>query len=154
MALWCATTLDRTRLAKCNVNEAMTLSSLLPFFITALEEIGARSQLVLTIQSYHGQTAQVSAMNFSYNCTCCLWALGLYICARGFRRAYNGGAYILWGFQWEYKKCFETSYSDADQNASLILTFFFFFFSISKLHNKSNSFQYKLEGREAYNQGT
>ena len=98
MALWCATTLDRTRLAKFNVNKAMTLSPLLPCFITALEEIGTCSQLVFTIQSYHGQTAQVSAMNFSYNCTCCLWALGLYICARGFRRAYNGGAYVLWGF--------------------------------------------------------
>ena len=27
-----------------------------------------------------------------------LWTLGLYICARGFRGAYNGGAYVLWGF--------------------------------------------------------
>ena len=78
MALCCAATLDRTRLAKFNVNQAMTLSSLLPFFISALEESGSCSHLVLTIQSYHGQTAQVSAMNFSYNCTCCSRALGLY----------------------------------------------------------------------------
>ena len=65
MALWCATTLDRARLAKFNVDKAMTLSSLLPLLITALEEIGTRSQLVLTIQGYHGQAAQVSAMKFS-----------------------------------------------------------------------------------------
>ena len=71
MALWCATTLDRTRLAKFNVNKAMTLSSLLPCFITALEEFGTCSQLVFTIQSFHGQTAQVSAMNFSYHRFCC-----------------------------------------------------------------------------------
>ena len=71
MALWCATTLDRNRLAKFNVNKAMTLSSLLPCFITALEEFGACSQLVFTIQSFHGQTAQVSAMNFSYHRICC-----------------------------------------------------------------------------------
>ena len=56
-------------------------------------------------------------------------------------------------FNGNTKKCFETSYSDADQNASLIFTVFFFFFSISKLHNKSKSFPYKLEGREAYIQG-
>ena len=78
MALCCVITLDHNSLAKFNVNQAMTLSSLLPFFITDLEESGTCSQLVLTIQSYHGQTAQVSAMNFSYNCTCCLRALGLY----------------------------------------------------------------------------
>ena len=78
MALCCVITLDRNSLAKFNVNQAMTLSSLLPFFISALEESGTCSQLFLTIQSYHGQTAQVSAMNFSYNCTCCLRALGLY----------------------------------------------------------------------------
>ena len=78
MALCCVITLDRNSLAKFNVNQAMTLSSLLPFFISALEESGRCSQLFLTIQSYHGQTAQVSAMNFSYNCTCCLRALGLY----------------------------------------------------------------------------
>ena len=51
------------------------------------------------------------------------------------------------------KNASKNCYSNADQNASLIFTVFFFFFSISKLHNKSNSFQYKLEGREAYNQG-
>ena len=78
MAICCAGILDRNRVAKFNVNQAMTLSSLLPFFISALEESGTCSQLVLTIHSYHGQTAQVSAMNFSYNCTCCLRALGLY----------------------------------------------------------------------------
>ena len=97
MAICCAGILDRNRVAKFNVNQAMTLSSLLPFFISALEESGTCSQLVLTIHSYHGQTAQVSAMNFSYNCTCC--------------------------------------------------------FLISKLHSKSNSFKYKLQGREAYIQG-
>ena len=135
MALWCATTLDRNRLAKFNVNKAMTLSSLLPLLITAMEEIGNCGQLVLTIQSYHGQAALVSAMNFSYNRICCFWALGLYICVRGFRRAYNGGAYIPGGFWPEYK-----------------LRQVIYYFSISKLHNKSNPFQYKLERREAYTQ--
>ena len=134
MALCCVITLDRNSLAKFNVNQAMTLSSLLPFFITALEESGTRSQLVLTIQSYHGQTAQVSAMNFSYNCTCCLRALGLY------KKMLRNKLQQCWS------KCVLNFYC-------FFVTVFFFFFLISKLHSKSNSFQYKPEGREAYIQG-
>ena len=128
MALWYATTLDRTRLAKFNVNKAMTLSSLLPFFITALEEIGTCSQLVFTIQSFHGQTAQVSAMNFSYHRICCYepWD---YTFALGVLEELITEGLISYGaFNRNTKKCFETSYSNADQNASLIFTVFFFFF--------------------------
>ena len=134
MALCCVITLDHNSLAKFNVNQAMTLSSLLPFFITALEESGTCSQLVLTIQSYHGQTAQVSAMNFSYNCTCCLRALGLY------KKMLRNKLQRCWS------KCVLNFYC-------FFVTVFFFFFLISKLHSKSNSFQYKPEGREAYIQG-
>ena len=135
MALCTASTLDRNSFAKFNVNQAMTLSSLLPFFITALEESGSCSQLVLTIQSYHGQTAQVSAMNFSYNCTCCLRALGLY------KKMLRDKLQQCWS------KCVLNFY------CFFVTVFFFFFFLISKLHSKSNSFQYKPEGREAYIQG-
>ena len=135
MALCCVITSDHNSLAKFNVNQAMTLSSLLPFFITALEESGTCSQLVLTIQSYHGQTAQVSAMNFSYNCTCCLRALGLY------KKMLRNKLQQCWS------KCVLNFY------CFFVTVFFFFFFLISKLHSKSNSFQYKLEGREAYIHG-
>ena len=133
MALWRVITLDRNSLAKFNVNQAMTLSSLLPFFISALEESGRCSQLFLTIQSYHGQTAQVSAMNFSYNCTCCLRALGLY------KKMLRNKLQQCWS------KCVLNFYC--------FFVTVFFFFLISKLHSKSNSFKYKLQGREAYIQG-
>ena len=134
MAICCAGILDRNRVAKFNVNQAMTLSSLLPFFISALEESGTCSQLVLTIHSYHGQTALVSAMNFSYNCTCCLRALGLY------KKMLRNKLQQCWS------KCVLNFYC-------FFVTVFFFFFLISKLHSKSNSFKYKLQGREAYIQG-
>ena len=133
MALCCVITSDRNSLAKFNVNQAMTLSSLLPFFISALEESGTCSQLFLTIQSYHGQTAQVSAMNFSYNCTCCLRALGLY------KKMLRNKPQQCWS------KCVLNFY--------FFFVTVFFFFLISKLHSKSNSFKYKLQGREAYIQG-
>ena len=158
MALWCATTLDRTRLAKFNVNKAMTLSSLLPCFITALEEIGTCSQLVFTIQSFHGQTAQVSAMNFSYHRICCYepwdytFALGVlegliteglmsYGAFIGIQKMLRNKLKRCW---WKYVLNFYCFF--------FVSVFFFlslfvcacfcfclfvwFFFSISKLHNK------------------
>ena len=126
MALWCATTLDRSRIAKFNVNKAMILSSLLPLFISALEEIGRCSQLVLTIEGYHGQTAQVSAMNFSYNRICRLWALA-YTFALGVLEGLITEGFISCGaFNRNTKKCFETSFRNADQNASLIFTVLLF----------------------------
>ena len=64
MALWCVTTLERTRVAKSSVNRVLTLCSLLPLPITALVEYGNISLSVRSIPGYHGQTAQVSAMNF------------------------------------------------------------------------------------------
>ena len=64
MVLWCATTLERTRVAQSSVKRILTLCSLLPLPITAMVEFGNISQSVRTIPGYHGQTAQVSAMNF------------------------------------------------------------------------------------------
>ena len=67
MALSCATTLTLTRFAKFSVNKAMTLSSLLPLFITALRENGIFFHFSTPMnQNFHGQTAQVSATNFFY----------------------------------------------------------------------------------------
>ena len=65
MALWCATSMDRTRFAKSSVNKVLTLCSLLPLPTSVLVEFGNISQLVRSIQRYHGQTAEVSAMNLN-----------------------------------------------------------------------------------------
>ena len=64
MVLWRATTLERTRVAKSSVKWVLTLCSLLPLPITAMVGFGNISQSFRTMPDYHGQTAQVSAMNF------------------------------------------------------------------------------------------
>ena len=64
MVPWCATTLERTRVAKSSVKRVLTLCSLLPLPITAMVEFGNISQSLRSIPGYHGRTAQVSAMNF------------------------------------------------------------------------------------------
>ena len=80
----------------------------------------------------------------STQCTvnCLLKAFGLYIFVRGFRRVYNRRGLYPRGFITEVEKALsEQAIGSNDQTKFCIYCFTL----ASKLHNKSNSFKYKLE---------